>query len=295
MIFLVKNNFEAHVKKFLIYLSRNDYSDETISGYSKDLNKFYQFLVENYGAQVTVLDFTKEDILDYQDSLLRKGLAKNSIARHISTIKSFSKYLFNELDFGNDPGSKVKTPKTYTPLIKVITEEQMQQFLDVAKQYSSFYYTLAAFLYYTGSRISPVITLLKDHVSLEDKKVYFPKIKGGKDLYLPLHEQLVDILLAYFELTPKTSTYVFPSPKFLNKHISASYVRYHLKKIQKLAGIETIITPHIIRHCTATHLTLKGADQRYLATILGHSDLRSTMRYQNLKVDHLRETLSILG
>lgn len=111
MIFLVKNNFEAHVKKFLIYLSRNDYSDETITGYSKDLNKFYQYLVENYGAQVTVLDFTKEDILDYQDSLLRKGLAKNSIARHISTIKSFSKYLFNELDFGNDPGSKVKIPK----------------------------------------------------------------------------------------------------------------------------------------------------------------------------------------
>lgn len=229
MIFLVKNNFEAHVKKFLKYLSRNDYSDETITGYSKDLNKFYQYLVENYGAQVTVLDFTKEDILDYQDSLLRKGLAKNSIARHISTIKSFSKYLFNELDFGNDPGNKVKTP-TYTLLIRVITEEQMQQFLDVAKQYSSFYYTLAAFLYYTGSRITPVIILINDHVSLEDIKVYFPKIKGVKDFYLPLHDQLVDIASAYVESNPKTSTYAFPSPKFLNKHISTSYVRYHLKK-----------------------------------------------------------------
>lgn len=165
----------------------------------------------------------------------------------------------------------------------------MQQFLDVAKQYSSFYYTLVVLLYYTGSRITPVITLINDHVSLEDIKVYFPKIKGVKDFYLPLHDQLVDIASAYVESNPKTSTYVFPSPKFLNKHISASYVRYHLKKIQNLAGIETKITPHIIRHCTAT---LKGADQRYLAAILGHSDLRSTMRYQHLKVDHLRETLS---
>lgn len=76
MIVLVKNNFEAHVKKFLIYLSRNDYTDETITGYSKDLNKFYQYLVENYGAQVTVLNFTKEDILDYQDDLLLKRISQ---------------------------------------------------------------------------------------------------------------------------------------------------------------------------------------------------------------------------
>ena len=240
------------------------------------------------------MDVTKEDILDFQDTLTRKGYAKNTIARNISTIKSFSKFLFNEMDYGDDPGSKVKTPKVFTPLTTVLTEEQMSDFLLVAKQYSPFYHVLTSFLYYTGSRITPVVTLLKENVNLEERKIYFPKIKGGKDLYLPLHEQLTDLLFSHRYSYRKESKYVFPSPKFLDKPISATDVRYHLKKIQKLADIQVKITPHVIRHCTATHLTLKGADQRYLAAILGHSDLRSTMRYQHLNVENLRDTLSVL-
>ena len=294
MIFQIKNNFEIYVQKFLMYLSRNGYSDETIKGYSKDLEKFFRHLVGTYGAQVTVLDITKEDILDHQDALTRNGYAKNSIARHISTIKSFSKYLFNEVGCGDDPGSKVKTPKVYTPLTTVLTEEQMKRFLEAARNYSPFYHVLTSFLYYTGSRITPVVTLLKEHVYLQEKKVYFPKIKGGKDLYLPIHDQLLNLLDQHIYAYRKESRYVFPSPKSLDKPVSNADVRFHLKKIQKVAGIQTKMTPHVIRHCTATHLTLKGADQRYLAAILGHSDLRSTMRYQHLNVDNLRDTLSIL-
>lgn len=240
------------------------------------------------------MDITKEDILDFQDMLTKGGYARNSIARYIYTIKSFSKYLFNEVGQGDDAGSKVRTPKVYTPLTTVLTEEQMKKFLETAKDYSSFYYVLASFLYYTGSRITPVITLLKKHVYLKEQKVYFPKIKGGKDLYLPLHPTLTDLLYEHIYSYRVESEYVFPSPKFINKPISASDVRNNLKKIQELAGINVRITPHLIRHCTATHLTLKGADQRYLASILGHSDLRSTMRYQHLNIDNLRDTLAAL-
>lgn len=294
MIFEVKNNYEIYTKKFLMYLNRNGYSEETVSGYTKDLNKFYEHLVNTYGKQVTILDITKDDILDFQDLLTKKGYAKNSIARHISTIKSFSKYLFNEADYGDDPGSKVRTPKVFTPLTTVLTQEQMKIFLDTAKRHSPFYYVLASFLYYTGSRITPAITLAKKHVYLEEQKVYFPKIKGGKDLYLPLHPKLTELLYEHIYSYRVESDYVFPSPKFINKPISAGDVRINLKKIQVQAGIDVKITPHVIRHCTATHLTLKGADQRYLAAILGHSDLRSTMRYQHLNVENLRDTLSEL-
>lgn len=294
MIFQMMNNYELYVNKFLLHLKRHDYSEETIKGYKKDLKKFYQHLVNVYGLQVTVLDITKEDILDFQDVLMKNGYAKNSIARYISTIKSFSKYLFIEAGCGDDPGSKVRTPKVFTPLTTVLTEEQMKLFIDTAKYYSPFYHVLTSFLYYTGSRIGPVVCLLKKHVYLEDRKVYFPKIKGGKDLYLPLHPVLTELLYEHIYSYRVESKYVFPSPKFINKPISAGDVRINLKKIQQLAGIKERVTPHIIRHCTATHLTLKGADQRYLAAILGHSDLRSTMRYQHLNVDNLRGTLENL-
>lgn len=294
MIFQMKSNYEIYVDKFLTYLSRNDYSNETIKGYKKDLNKFYQHLVDIYGTQVMTYDITKEDILGFQDMLTKGGYARNSVARYISTIKSFSKYLFNEERHRDDAGSKVRTPKVYTPLTIVLTEEEMKKFLETAKDYSSFFHVLASFLYYTGSRITPVINLLKKHVYLKEQKVYFPKIKGGKDLYLPLHPKLTDLLYEQIYSYQTESEYVFPSPKFINQPISASDVRNNLKKIQNLADIKTRITPHLIRHCTATHLTLKGADQRYLANILGHSDLRSTMRYQHLNVDNLRDTLSVL-
>lgn len=294
MIFQRKNSFDIYINKFLKHLSRNGYSKETISGYSKDMNKFYHFLIGTYGNGVTVLDITKEDILDFQDMLTENRYAKNSIARYISAIKSFSKYLFNELNIGDDPAGKVRTPKVYTPITNILTEEQMKKFLDAAKTYSPFYHVLVNLLYYTGSRITPAITLLKENVYLEEEKIYFPKIKGGKDLYLPLHPVLTELLYEHIYSYRVESDFVFPSPKLRNKPISANEVRANIRKIQQLAEIQVKVTPHLIRHCTATHLTLKGADQRYLAAILGHSDLRSTVRYQHLNVENLRDTLSVL-
>jgi site-specific recombinase XerD len=294
MIFPSTQGFKIYVTKFLKYLERNDYSPETIVGYSKDLQKFHSHLITIYGSGVTVTDISKEDILDYQDWLAKTGYAKNSIARHISTIKSFSKYLFVEVNCNDDPGSKIKTPKVFTPLTNVLTEDQMKSLLHAAKEYSTFYYVLISFIYYTGSRLSPVINLLKENVNLNESKVYFPRIKGGKDLHLPLHPTLTELLYNFIYYYRSESEYVFPSPRFKNKPVNASYVRSNLQKIKKLANINTKVTPHTLRHCTATHLTLKGADQRYLAAILGHTDLRSTMRYQHLNVDNSRSTLATL-
>lgn len=294
MIFQVENSFEIYINKFVMYLSRNGYSEETIYGYSKDLNKFHQHLIGTYGTQVTITDIAKEDILDFQDMLTKKEYAKNTIARHISTIKSFSKFLYNEIGISDNPAGKVRTPRVYTPLTNILTESQLKIFLDTAKEYSPFFHVLANFLYYTGSRITPAISLLKTNVYLEEGKVYFPKIIGGKDLYLPLHPTLTELLYEHIYTYRLESDYVFPSPKFKNKPITANDVRVNLRKIQQLSGLQVKITPHVIRHCTATHLTLKGTDQRYLAAILGHSDLRSTMRYQHLNVENLRDTLSVL-
>lgn len=125
--------------------------------------------------------------------------------------------------------------------------------------------------------------------------LYFPKVKGGKDLYLPLHHKLVELYTIYLkEHYFDESPYVFPSKRIKSQPVSASDVRMKLSRMIREAGISKKITPHGIRHSTATHLTIKKVDQRSIASILGHSDLRSTIRYQHLSIEHLREPLNVL-
>lgn len=92
----------------------------------------------------------------------------------------------------------------------------------------------------------------------------------------------------------RENTYAFLSKKFLDKPISAGNVRLKLRLIAEAAGISKKVTPRQIRHCTAAHLTIKKVDQRRIANILGHSDLRSTARYQHLSIEHLRDSINLL-
>ena len=89
--------------------------------------------------------------------------------------------------------------------------------------------------------------------------------------------------------------YIFYSKKIPDQPISAADIRMKLRLITKEAGIKKRVTPHSIRHCTATHLTIKKIEQRTIANILGHTDLRSTARYQHLSIEHLREPINVLG
>ena len=111
-------------------------------------------------------------------------------------------------------------------------------------------------------------------------------MEWGKDLYLPLHDQLKGLFEQYFaERSLEGGEYVFSSQRCQNQPLSASDIRNKLRWAAGEAGLDTTITPHTLRHCTATHLTIKNVPQETIASILGHADLRSTMRYQHLAVD----------
>jgi site-specific recombinase XerD len=239
---------------------------------------------------------TRNDILDYLAYLQNdKGYKPNSVYRHLSSLKSFYRFLVDELNIKENVAAKVKHQKVYTPLPPILDVQEIERLLKAAKKYSLYFYTLVSILYYTGSRITPVISLEKKNVNLKDSKIYFPKIKGGEDLYLPIHEKLMPILDFFLENHPAPAyPYVFHSPRNPGVHIDAQTVRMHINRIKKLAGIEKRVTPHIIRHCTATHLTLAKVDQKFISSILGQKDPRSTARYQQLNVDNLRDSLNLL-
>lgn len=281
---------------FLEHLERMEYSSETKSGYEKDLEFFSRYMIKRRGnEEILVQQISKEDILGFMDLGKQMGHAPNTIGRRVSTIKSFYKYLVYELDYPIDLAARIKLPKKYIPLRDILSESEVQRLLDYTARVDRMYHLLYAILYYTGSRLTPVRTLERRNVLLEQGILYFPMVKGGKDLYLPIHNKLMELFEIYFHDQKRgNGKYVFPSPKFPTQPISAADIRLKLKKHSRGADIEKHVIPHSIRHSTATHLTIKKVDQRTIASILGHSDLRSTMRYQHLAIEHLREPINVL-
>jgi site-specific recombinase XerD len=293
---ILNNNFDfpIYVQKFIRHLERLEYSKETITGYSKDLSKFKKFLFDSYQGSILTEQIQKEDVLDYLHMLKSLGLKPNSVSRNLSTLKSFYKFLVYEMNFKVDVGARVKQPKIYTPLPEILDPHEVASLLAAAEEYSTFYFVFFSLIYFTGSRLTPIRILRKDHVDLVNKKIYLEKTKNGQDLHLPLLTNMCSLLNTFLLETNNNSVYVFASPKKINQPISPADVRVSLKKISRIAGIKKRVTPHLLRHCTATHLTLNGVDQKFIASILGHVDLRSTSRYQQLNVENLRPALNKL-
>jgi site-specific recombinase XerD len=284
-----------YAQKFLRHLRRQNYSIETLKGYENDLKRFAAFLEKEYGKNLLTEEIQKEDLLDYLGVLEREGLKPNSVSRNLSTLKSFYKFLVYEMDFKIDVAARIKQPKIYTPIPEILDFNEVQLFLKTAEGLSDFYHVFFSMLYYTGSRLTPIRTLLKKHIDSKNGKVYFSRIKRGRDLYLPLNNRLKNLLDDFlFDTRFSESPYLFPSPKVKGQPISPADVRTKMKQIAKAAGIDKRITPHILRHCTATHLTLLDVDQKYISRILGHTDLRSTARYQQLNVENIRPAVNKL-
>lgn len=288
--------FEECQALFLKHLERNNYSLETINGYGKDLKSFQRFISNEFGEEDFSLDkIGRGELLRFLDDGRNRGNQVGTIARRLSTLKSFYKYLIYELDYPIDVAARIRMPKVYVPLKNILTESEIEKLLLASATLGSNYALLFHALYYTGSRLTPIRTLEKKNVLFEEDKIYFPVVKGGKDQYLPLHPKLREMFDDYFSYQlPDSEVFVFPSPRVPNQPLSPSDIRNKLRKAAELAGVDSSITPHTIRHCTATHLTLKNVPQRKIASILGHADLRSTMRYQHLTVEHLRDPLELL-
>jgi site-specific recombinase XerD len=223
MIFGVKFNLPHLQQKFIRHLKRHGYSPETLIGYEKDLLKFGKFISNLYQGAILIEEIGKDDLQDYIEYLREENYSPNTIARNISTLKSFFNYLVSELNFKVNPAGKIKTPQPYTPLPEILTLEEIESFLKMSKKYSSVLFVFLSCIYYTGSRLTPIRLLLKQNVYLDEKRIYFPRIKGGRDLHLPIHPKLQIILEEYLYQLRSESEYVFPSNRFSKFHNNLLY------------------------------------------------------------------------
>lgn len=272
-------------KNYLIFERRM--AKNTTSSYIRDL-KFYKEFLENDRKKDDISLVNKNDIEAYLEYLGKNDYSTKSIARKLTTIKNFHKYLLatNRIDI--DHSLTIERPKLRKSLPNVLTIEEVDILLDI-KTITPFDYrnkAMLELLYGTGLRISELLNLKLSDIDFENCVVRCFG-KGSKERIVPIGEYIIDSLNNYLEFgrnklinKKKISDYLF-----LNSH-GSSLSRFSffkiLKKLLLEKGIKKDVSPHSLRHSFATHLLENGADLRSIQEMLGHSDIATTRIYTHI-------------
>jgi integrase/recombinase XerD len=286
MILMVKSS------DFLIKLQTEDgLALNTIAAYGKDLELFEKFLdVE----KLTLKQVTTMVLKDYLFALHQQKLKATSVARKISCLKNFFKFLVNENFIKSNPATNLQTPKREAKIPKFLSEEEIFKLLSAAESDLRLSCMLEI-LYAAGLRVTELVSLPVSLIQREGETLrnyLLVKGKGGKERIAPLNKAAIVKLLEYLkerEGLQESSFWLFPghSP---SKHLTRQGFHKMLKGVARKAGLDPErVHPHVIRHSFATHLLNSGVDLRVLQELLGHSDISTTEIYTHILDSKLRD------
>ena len=262
------------------------YSQNTVNSYKEDLKKIDKTLKKDFRV------LNNKDIQNYIQNDL-KDLNASSVSRTISTLKSLYKYLKINGQIKTNPVSNINTPKKAQKLPKVLSEDEVNNLLDINLK-TDFDYRNKAMLelmYSSGLRVSELINLTLNDI---DTKSAIVRVfgKGSKERVIPLDEYACEALDNYI-LYHRYNLFKHGENNylFLNNHGEKMTRQGFFKILQKLAkekNIKTSFSPHTLRHSFATHLLKHGADLRSIQELLGHSDISSTQIYTHITNERLQ-------
>ena len=172
--------------------------------------------------------------------------------------------------------SHPKRPKTLPVILS--PEEVLRVFAAIR---SVKYKAIIATAYAAGLRISEVCALQVSDIDSQRMRIHVRSGKGKKDRYVMLGESLLALLRQYYQAVRPKGAYLFPGQK-PQQHISTTAVSLVLRKVIRETGLSKKVTMHTLRHCFATHLLEAGTDIRILQVLLGHSSIRTTLRYTHI-------------
>lgn len=271
---------------------QRDVSPHTVSAYARDVTDLAAFCVE-----LGIEDPDEVELLvlrRYLADLGERGLARATVARRASTVRTFFRFLARSGRVARDPAHLLGTPKQGRTLPRVLRPEQVAALLlvpDVATPTGSRDRALLEVLYATGARVSEACGLDLPAVDLPQGLVRLFG-KGRKERIVPLGEPSLDALAAYLDHgRPALSGPTPTDALFLNgrgDRLGTRDARTVVERSGRAAGIGHV-TPHTLRHSYATHLLEGGADLRAVQELLGHASLATTQRYTHLSRGQLVE------
>ncbi len=281
------------IKRFLDYLFVEcGLAGSTVVAYRRDLCDFWNDL-ELYGVEVR--DVTILDVQRHLQRLQEGGWAVASIARRLSAVKMFLRYLFAEKVLYRDVPSLIEAPKKWRYLPATVHYQRIDALLNAPDAADEFHLrdrALLELLYATGLRVSEVSNLTLDQLNLDVG--YLRCVgKGNKERIAPIGRSALRALRSYLgRLRPvlvrqRSVAFVFLSRT--GRKLDRTSIWRLVRKHALTAGIANDLSPHTLRHCFATHLLAGGADLRIVQELLGHADVSTTQIYLHVDPTRLKE------
>lgn len=283
-----------HFQDYLIMLRvERNVSANTIDAYRRDLKQYLGY-IDDIGIKL-LYNISSDNIRDYIRNLNNQGLAPKSIARIISSIRSYHNFLSSEQIIKENPALNLDTPKIPRKLPLVLSEKEISNIIkaiDDEYQFAKRDKAIVEMLYSCGIRVSELCDLETSNLFIDDDLIRVMG-KGSKERLLPIGgraKRLLDDYLIHsrHKLIKKTSSSsVFVSRN--GKPLTRAMINNILKKWALKSGITKPVSPHTLRHSFATHLLEGGADLRFVQALLGHSDITTTQIYTHLDKHHIKQ------
>lgn len=270
---------------------RKSSSQASARAYRTDILQFYNYLVKECPWLKSLEDLTLREGEGYISSLFMEGAAKSSIARKLSALRTFFKYLQANKIIAINPLAGLKNPRQDKRQPETLNVDEAFSLLDQQIRGDSLFLrdiSLAELLYGSGLRISEALSLNASDADCERNYIKV-RGKGDKERLAPLSDSSREALSAWLSVRGKIAEegekalFVGCRGKRLNRREGFRII----EKLCRMAGLKKVVSPHALRHSFASHLLAAGADMRTIQELLGHSRLSTTERYTHIAMDDL--------
>ena len=264
----------------------------TVESYKRDVTQYISYLD---GTGVTdISSTTKTTVLSYLLYLQKEGRASSTVSRTLASLRSYYLFMMQNGVVKSNPTSNLEAPHVEKKIPKILSGEEVELLLEQPKNCDNKGIrdkAMLELLYATGIRVSELINL---DVSDVNVPMSFVRCKGGKkERIIPMGHQAKDALENYINNVRKymvkdeneTALFVNCSGARLSRQGFWKLIKYY----QHIAGIETDITPHTLRHSFAAHLLENGADLHSIQEMMGHADISSTQVYSRMMNSKIKD------
>lgn len=284
------------VQRYIRYLRlERSYTGNTLDAYVRDLQKLINYLGDE---GIDFRTITLEQLDQFAAQIHDLGVAPRSLARILSGVRSFYRFLVLEREIETDPTELLASPNIGKHLPDVLSTEEVDAIIaaiDPAMREARRDHAIIETLYSCGLRVSELCELLISNLYLDEGYIRVHG-KGNKERLVPISPVAVQCIREWFEerarlnVKPGHEDYVFVSMRRCTK-LSRITLFVRIKQLAELAGIQKSISPHTFRHSFATHLLEGGANLRAIQAMLGHESIATTEIYTHIDRTHLREQI----
>lgn len=283
----------TYVKEYTSFMTDIRHKSlNTVESYKRDVTQYISYLD---GTGVTdISSTTKTTVLSYLLYLQKEGRASSTVSRTLASLRSYYLFMMQNGVVKSNPTSNLEAPHVEKKIPKILSGEEVELLLEQPKNCDNKGIrdkAMLELLYATGIRVSELINL---DVSDVNVPMSFIRCKGGKkERIIPMGHQAKDALENYINNVRKymvkdeneTALFVNCSGARLSRQGFWKLIKYY----QHIAGIETDITPHTLRHSFAAHLLENGADLHSIQEMMGHADISSTQVYSRMMNSKIKD------